>query len=402
MQLASLAVRNVFRNKRRTWLTATVIAFGVAGMVVLSGFLTGEINTMLDNSIRTQSGHLQVHAPGYAKEARSLPLDIALNQPHALVEKIQQMPEVDFITPHINFVGMLSNGDRTLGMKVQAVDPAQEVKLNYLNKKMVDGQYLSGGNQVLVGKKLAKSLKLKTGGTLTLLANTAAGSLNAADLKIAGIFETGSGLDESTVIMPLDGAQTLLNMPDQATDLTVFLKNREDSVNVQKKIAALGSLEAQTWQELGKDILSFVATAKSSQSILSAVVLIIVVFSIINTMSMSVTERTREIGTMMAMGTYQREIITLFLLEGGIMGLLGGAIGTLVGGCGAFYFAKVGIHYAGVQTLDVGFGDVIYGEFSWISLLFHLIFGILIAVFASAYPAWMASRLKPVQALRQT
>ncbi|HBN08777.1 MAG TPA: hypothetical protein DD435_09055, partial [Cyanobacteria bacterium UBA8530] len=401
MQLLRMAVRNVFRNKRRTWLTASVIAVGIAGMGVLSNFYQGEFEQMIDSTIRSQTGHMKVQAPGYAKEARTLPLDLAIDQPMALLEKIEKMPEVDFVAPHIRFGSMLSNGERTLAMRIQAVDPNREALLNYLNQKIVEGKYLTGGNQILVGKKLAKDLKVKTGGTLTLIANTSQGGMNAADLKIAGIFASGSNqFDESTVIIPLDQAQNLLYMQDQATELTVFLKNRTDSALVQQKVEALGRHEVQTWQEMNKDLMGMMKMAKASQGIMSAILFLIAIFSIVNTMTMSVTERTREIGTMMAMGTYRREIVGLFLCEGGVLGTLGAAFGTLLGGCISAYFAIVGVRVSGVQSMNIGLGDVIYSAFNPSTFLTYFLLGVFVTTLAAAYPALLASRLKPVKALR--
>ncbi|MGE5707966.1 MAG: ABC transporter permease [Bacteroidota bacterium] len=411
MQLLRMAIRNVFRNQRRTWLTASVIAIGIAGMGILSSFYQGELEEMMESTIRSQTGHLRVQALGYAKEARTMPLDLALNQPSGLIRQIEQLPGVDFVAPHIRFGSMLSNGERTIALRVQAVDPAREVKLNYLNQKLVEGHYLTGGNQnnqdsqnneILVGKKLAKDLKVKTGSTLTLISNTSQGGMNAMDLKVAGIFASGSnGLDESTVFIPLESAQTLLYMPDQVTDLTVFLKNRADADSVKQKVQALGKHEVQTWQEMNKDLMNMVGMVKSSQGIISAILFIIAIFSIVNTMTMSVTERTREIGAMMAMGTYRREIVGLFLLEGGALGTLGAAIGTLIAMPIAGYFAIHGVRVSGASSMNIGLGDVIYFGFNLSTFAGYFLLGILVTTLASAYPAWMAARLKPVKALRQ-
>ncbi|HEY9766137.1 MAG TPA: FtsX-like permease family protein, partial [Chroococcales cyanobacterium] len=361
----------------------------------------GTNDQLLDNTIRTQTGHVKVQAPGYTEAARTLPLDLAIDKPSALLEKIEKMPEVDFVTPHIQFGGSLSNGVRSLSMMIQAVDPSREALLNHLNKKILAGTYLKGGNQILVGKKLAQELRLKAGDTVSLVATTAQGAMNAADLEITGIFQSGLGLfDETTAVMPFDSAQTLLNMQDQATDLTVYLKSRQDSDLIKRKIDSLGTFEVRTWQVMNQDLTDMMKMKSKSTGIVIGVIMLIAIFSIVNTMLMSVTERIREIGTMLAMGTYQREIVGLFLCEGGVLGVLGGMIGALFGGLLAWYFATAGFNVSSMSSIDLAMGDVLYGSFSWGSIAGSFLFGVLIAVVAAVYPAWMASRLKPIEALR--
>lgn len=402
MQLLHMAVRNVFRNKRRSFLTASVIAFGVTGMIYMTSMLAGSSEQILTNTIRTQTGHVKVTAPGYTEAARTLPVDLALPDPSALTNRIEQLPEVDFVTPHIQFGGTLSNGVRSLSMMVQAVDPQREARTNHLNKKMLEGSYLTSGNQLLIGKKLANDLNLKVGDPISLVATTAQGAMNAADLEIAGIFQSGLGLfDETTVVMPLDSARTLLNMQNQATDLTVYLKNRTDSDAIKGKIESFGNCEVRTWQVMNQDLTDMMKMKSKTSGIALGVLMLIAIFSIVNTMLMSVTERIREIGTLLAMGTYQREIVGLFLCEGGMLGVLGGALGALVGGLLSWHLATVGMNVGSMSgSVDIAMGDVLYGSFNWGSIGSAFLFGVLIAVVAAIYPAWMASRLEPIEALR--
>lgn len=401
MQLLRMAFRNVFRNKRRTWLTASVISVGIIGMITFSSMMDGSSDQTIENTIRLQTGHVKIHAPGYEEQKRTLPLDIAINDPNGITAQIEKMPEVKFVTQHIQFGGMVSNNGRALSLMVQAVEPTRESKLNYLNQKIVEGQYLTGGNQILVGKALADELGIKVGGNLSLVATTAQGAMNAADLEIVGIYNTNfQQFEQNTVIMPLDGAQSLLNMQNQATDLTVFLKNRQDSELVQTKINTLGPLEVQTWQQANADLLGMLKTKTKGTGIMVGILFLIAIFSIINTMLMSVTERTREIGTMMAMGTYRREIIHLFLCEGGVLGILGGTIGVTVGGFFAWYLTNIGIRMAGMNTVNIPIGDVLYGSFSWSTIIQSFLVGVVIATLSAAYPAWMASKMKPIEALR--
>jgi len=410
--LLKIAARNVLRNKRRSAITFVAIGMGLMMIIVFQGVIGGMDKQITDNFIKAQAGHIQIHAQGYAEKARLLPLEYTLSEPEKLAEAVRRIPGVREVAQRIRFAALISSGTESLPVMGLAIQPEEERKVSVVADSMISGSYLdSRPGYVLIGKELAEDLKLQVGQVLILVANTASGAMNAIDPEIKGIFYTGyAQLDSSVIILSLADAQKLLKLTGMVTELVVNLDDidRTDEVVslLQKELTTLLSpspkVEIETWKETGAAIWQVLELRRLILSIISVIVVVIATLGIANTMLMSVFERTREIGTMMAFGMTRKEILALFIFESMLLGAAGGILGAFVGGSLVKYLSIVGISPPGAVSSIIAapLGKVLYAHFSWLWILVFFLLAQFIAVLAALYPAYLASKQEPVEALR--
>jgi putative ABC transport system permease protein len=400
-----LAARNLLRNKRRSAITFIAIGLGLVLVLFFYGFIQGVDKQFTDNFIKAQTGHIQVHARGYQEKARLMPLDIAIKDYQSVVRKLAELPGVKGIYPRLRFPVIISTGSESLGVLGLGFDPQAE-RDGVIATKIVQGEYLSEKpGYALIGAQLAKDLKVGVGDLLTLVATTPKGALNSIDVEIKGIFATGySQIDNSVLALALPDAQKLLRMAGQVTEITLMLNDADQADTVAQMIRERFSddgLEVQTWKELGAAIFELLAARRQLMAVISFVVILIATLGIVNTMLMSVFERVREIGTLMALGMTPGEIRLLFLLESAILGAAGGLMGVGIGGALLKYFSVVGITITQAsQFVNIPIGTTFYAEFSWKTLGMFFVLAQAVAVLAALYPAYIASKQEPVQALR--
>ena len=403
--LIKLAFRNVGRNKRRTLLTASAIGFSV--MIIGFGFcyLSGVIDTIFESYIRLEAGHLKIYAEGYQRKERLLPLDLSVD-----LDKIQTslsgLDGIRMITGRIRFGAMIDAEGRNETAVGMGLDFGGEKNLlrpaDYLKKGRVPDP---DGEVILLGYRLAENLGVGVGDTVTLLSQTAYHSLTAMNFRVSGLFETGfKYVDESTFYVPLRAAQVLLDMAGSVTEVVFLLENRDQSQvlgwSVEERLGST-AYEIVPWQEQG-DLVSAMMTSRSTMFLVYGIILFIAGLTILNTMLMSVLERTREIGMMMAMGMRGREVVRLFFLEALVIGTLGGIVGGVLAGVGAGVTQKTGIALGeAVEGLSLPIGNVIYPQFSLVVLLQAFFFGMVVASLASLYPAFIASRMEVTEVLRR-
>lgn len=401
-----LAIRNVWRNRRRSIITMLAIGMGLMLAIFLRGLLSGLDKQIIDGFIKLQSGHFQLHAKGYSEKVRLLPLDISIENPKDIMDEIIDISEIDGIAPRIRFGGLVSSGINSFGVLGIGIQPSAEEKVSILLQKISQGNKLdSQEGYALIGKKLAEDLNLKVGSMLIIVANTIYGAMNAIELEVKGIIDSGSPqYDASVVFMTIKDAQRLLDMENRVTDLVISIKETNKTDTVLASIAGKLSnyeVEIQSWKEMGENLWRTGRLRDRFFTIVYLVVILVAIMGVINTMLMSVTERTREIGTIMAMGTTQKEVLTLFLLEGLVLGIMGGLLGSLLGGLLVQYFATFGISLKGTTALSqTAVGEAIYAQFSWPQIVTSFIVAQIIAVLSASYPAYIAAKQEPVEALR--
>jgi len=404
--LLKLAARNVLRNKRRSAITLVGTGLGLALLLVVNGFITGSEDQLVNNFIAAEGGHIQINAQGYAAKARFLPIDIAISEPEQLAQQVSKISHVTQVLQRIRFRVLLGTGtDSTPALGV-AIQPEAE-KDGTVAQSIIAGRFIDDQpGYALVGKQVAEDLKLEVGSVVTIVSNTPTGALNADDVEIKGIFYTGfPQYDSGTIIVSMQEAQRLLRLKGKVTelDVTVNEASRTDQVaEVIRQKLGNDSFEVKTWRELGEALWQLLDARRKIFNFISIIVLAIAALGMANTMLMSVFERTREIGTLMALGSTRSEILTLFLLESLLLGVAGGLIGALVGGSVVNYFATVGISFGeGVSSLtSVPVGQKIFARFSLTEVARLFGFVQLLSMLAAFYPAWLASRQEPVAALR--
>ena len=403
---AQMALRSVFRNPRRSLITASATAFGLAAYLFLYGFADGFFEQMIRNSTQQLSGHVQVMQQGHDVDlSPALRIDRTGERMQALAGK----SNVEAAAPRVLSKAMVANPRTSRPVELVGVAPQREQRVTRLADYMVEGHYVQpGGEGMVIGQKLADELGARLGDKLVVTVQQDNGDLASSAYPIAGIYRTGSDLfDSEYVFTGIDRARRLLGFdPDQASRIALRLKDRTLSTPLAQSLnQTLGgdNLVAQDWETLLPVVVQMIDMSQIDFYLILAVVFVVVAIGVMNTMVMSVMERTRELGVMLALGTRAGQVVLTILFEALFLALLGMAAGTVIGTLIVAWFNRTGIDLsaiAGSFEAIPGVTDMIYPvlifDHVWLPSLLLFLCSVLVAL----YPAWRASRLDPVKAIR--
>jgi putative ABC transport system permease protein len=411
--LVKLAFRNVFRNRRRSVITLSAIALGLLSLVITQGMMNGLGKQSELNIINYDTGHLKIYRIGFTDDNAGFDLEKSITEPGEVINALDKLPEVQSATGRIIFPALIISRGESMPAIATGIDLKNDGRVFSLPETVTAGRFLEPGDQgILVGEKLANIFKLKPGDWIILQARTRAEAgeispIQALDLEVIGIISTGNPkIDGLNVFLPLSLTQKSMRMPNMVTDITLrlsslrFLSQVEEEINSR---LAPGEFEVNTWIDLAQSFLSLHRLKKIGSMIFLAIFVTITAVGIVNTMLMASFERTNEIGMMAALGMKAKEVRRLFLLEGGILGAMGSGIGVLVGSILTFLGEVYGLNLTAIYG-DVDLGYPIRGY--WYTdltvglVIGSLLFGIVISVLASYYPAQRAARMEPTDALR--
>ncbi|MEK6376040.1 MAG: FtsX-like permease family protein [Acidobacteriota bacterium] len=396
--LTTIAFRNVFRNRRRSAITLLVIVFGAVGLILFGGYKNRTFYALRESTIRNRLGHLQIYKRGFAGAEAQKPLQYGLENVDELRRAVERDPRVSMTTAQITLMGLVSNGEKSETFMATAVEPEKDRKM--AAQRITAGSDLPSNepDAVIVGRGLAASMHVKPGDYLTLMSTTTSGSLNAMDVRVAGVFMSGvKEYDDRAVKMSLPAAQQLLQTK-KIERLILILHDTGDTAAVHSTLArSLRDVEFKEWSQLASFYHQVVMLYNGIFGFLGIVVFAIVVFSVANTILMSVFERTREIGTLMAIGTPRGTVWRMFLLEGVFIGLLGGVLGLAAGALAAFAINRMDLMLPPPPGYTVGYSLRVMLQTPILVTSFLISF--ITATLSSIVPALKASRLKIVDAL---
>ena len=326
------AALNTLRNRRRSAVTVTIAALGTAAILLAGGFALSTYQALAEASART-TGHLIVARPDQFSRDEETPLQHGLDGVETLKARLLADDAVRQVLPRVEFSGLISNGDKSVVMVAAGIDPDAEFAVKGPFLKMQAGKVLASGQglAVMLGEGLAKSLKASPGSNLTLMASTTEGALNALDVTVAGVFSTGvPDLDKRLVYTDLGTAQKLL-VTQKVSSLGVFLDRMDATAAARARVQALvAPLAVQTWEDQAVFYRSVRDLYNRIFGALGAIIGVIVVFVVTNAMAMAIIERTREIGTLRALGTLPGQLIRSLALEGLLLGGVGALLGALL------------------------------------------------------------------------
>ena len=408
-----MALRNVFRNKTRTLITLAAIAFGSVSIIIAGGFFEDTFLQMREAVIHSQLGHIQIYSKGYNDHGASAPFDYLIEEYEPMIEKLLKFEHIKLVTSRIMFSAMVSTGENSVSVFCQGVEPEGEKILNKIDSleienkgvKIENGSDLSKEDtfSVILGRGLAKNLGLKIGDSIVLLTNTVGGSLNAFDMVIKGVFFTASKeFDDRALRLPIETAKKLLRT-DSVQNLVVLLDKTEQTPSVSNTIKRMIqhdhlNLEMRVWTDLADFYNKTVELYGRQFFILKLIITTIVILSIFNTINMAIWERTREIGTIMAMGYKKVDILKLFLAEGFILGILGAITGIIIGILLAESISFFGIPMPPPPGATVGWTAFI--KVVPELLISSMTISVSASLISSFYPAFKASNLNITDALR--
>ncbi|MFC1516494.1 ABC transporter permease [Thermodesulfobacteriota bacterium] len=407
---AKMAWRNIWRNPRRTLLTISAIAFASMLLVFMLSFQFGSYETMINSSVKIHSGHLQVQAKGYQDKQG---MRLVVPDPESIGAILNRIPEVDAYTYRTKAFSLVSSRERTYGALVVGIDPSLEGDVSTLKSAVRQGSYLveneTESAQALVGRLLARNLRVGPGDELTLLGQGRDGSVAATVVEVIGIY--GSGLDEfdrSSIHIPLKHFQAIYSMQgavhevvavgDSLKQVSGIKKETEAGIKGLKEKAPLVVLD---WEELMPGLRQAIEMDLVSGLIFYLILILVVAFSILNTFLMAIFERTREFGVLMAIGTTPGRLTRILLIESLSMTMIGIAAGIVLGSLVTGYFQVHGIEISGTSELlsHYGISGRIHPKLSLLSMSIGPTLVLFITFMAALYPALKVRGLRPVEAM---
>lgn len=397
-----IAARNLRRNQSRTAVAILTVALGLVAYLLAGGFIEWIFENMRESTIRSQLGHMQIVKPGYFEKGIADPYNYLLdNDPDAEVA-IQRTPHVSSIAKRLAFSGLASAGDLTVNFIAEGIEPMKEALIsNQIHVRSGSNLDNNDDRQALLGEGLAKVLGVKPGDSLVLLVTAANGSPNAVELTVKGVFYTSSKeFDDSALRVPIAVAHRLIRV-QQSTSWVILLDDTQFTIDVVRQLQrklSVTKFEIIPWIELADFYQKTVVLFGKQLDVMKMIIAMIIILTISNTQTMTVLERTTEIGTILAIGLRQSDVLRSFVLEGTMIGILGGIVGIMIGWIAATLLSHIGIPMPPPPGMEVGFTAAII--FTWKLALDAFVIAFLTTVIASILPAWRASRMNVVDALR--
>lgn len=402
LQILRMSFRDLGRNRRRSFFSALAVAVGLALLMLLSSVIQGEMGSALESAIQLQSGHIQIRAASYDENKSSLKWEDLIENPEQVASQISALDQVEAATPRLFSSGFLSTGDESSGVRIYGIDPQSSANDPY-RAGIISGEFLTADDRegLLIGQPAALKLHLQAGDKVSLSVNTSNGDVLEQVFIIRGIYTTNTyGFDGSVVFLPLAKAQAITQTENHASTVFIILKDTALTTAVANSIQAPAGLEVKTWEEMNSLITEFETMANSYIGFFYLIILAITVSVIINTLIMSVYERTREIGILAAIGMRGARIMGLFLSESVLLAIGGVLMGLVLGLFSVYLFNIKGFYIGNMGLNGMLVSDTIRARLTVDNTISVTIMTFIATVLPGLYPAWLASRLEPVAALR--
>ncbi len=398
-----LAIRNISRHRLRSILSIGMISGAIISMIIFRGFSDYSLESLKHIAAENQFGHMQIALKKYWSPGKESRKDRMFNLKDLDTLK-KSNSAIEKISGRLSFFGLVSNGDLSIGAKIIGVDTINEPKFNK-GVKIFSGNFLSGrdAKEVLIGVLLAKQMGVKSGDNITVLTNTIDGVMNAMDLTVSGIYSAGiDEIDSQVIYLPLTVAQNILDTQDIDVAVVRFKELELSEPNFpkisldSKKINS--EFKARTWRDLAVLFRQVDQFYGVQNKIVESILLALMFLGILNTVSMTVIERTGEIGTLRSMGESKNDIVKQFVLESFIISIIGIFIGII----SSLIIIQL-IHAAEIMTEMPGASVPFHIKINFLfsAVLYSSLLAMLTTIIATMIPAMRASKLDIVEALRK-
>lgn len=402
--LAKLAWRNLWRNKLRTSIMLGAIIFGLVGVVAMMAFMTGLINSMVDNAIAWQTSHIQIHNKSYVDDP-----DITqpISNSTELIAELDQQTNIAHYSVRFITNGMVASARSTRGVRINGIDLEQEQNVTPLSQHITQGQWLDeqGRNPILVSEKTAQQLKLKVGSKVVLTFSDFNGDVAGAAFRVRGLFQTPStAFDEGNLYVRRTDLMALAGGIG-AHEIAIVVKDTTQLAQTLNDLSFIAGTQNQvrSWEQVQPMIASMTTSMQTSNNIMLAIFVIAMGFGIVNVMLMSVFERSQELGVLLAVGMQRHKVFLLITLESAFLGICGSFIGIAACIILVALFAHVGIS---LDSLAEGLGTygidtVLYPDVEPSQYVTIFITVLCASILAAFYPARQILKLRPAQAMAE-
>jgi putative ABC transport system permease protein len=401
--ILKLAWRNLWRNRRRSLIVLIAIAIGLISLALTDSIYNGMMIQMFRDQVGSHVGHLQVHRAGFNDNKI---VQSWLPDPARVETLLQADSLVSHFSKRVIAFGIVTSASNSSGISLVGIEPERERLVTTIERSVVAGNYLPDGQRaILVSNRMAEKLNVRIGDKLVVMASALDGSVGTDVFRICGLYETSSSeFDRLFVYVPLQFSQQLLGLDDRVMEIAAVLHNPESASQLQNRLRAeLGSdFEVLSFAELIPLMMQIITIAQQTMVVYYIIIGIATMFGIVNALLMSVFERTRELGILMATGMKNRSIVAMILMEALLLSLLGTVIGLGTGVGISLLLAKSGIHLAAFAEGLTMFGasSTIYPVVSISGIINGVTVVPAIAVISALYPAARAIRLEPVRAIQ--
>jgi ABC-type lipoprotein release transport system permease subunit len=398
-----MAFRNLGRNRRRTFFSILALAMGLALLILMASFIKGEMDNAMDTTIQLQSGHLQIRAQNYDERKTSLKWADLIENPTQVAEQISKLEPVVAASPRLFASGIVASRKQSAGVQIIGIEPDSVTNDPY-RKGLVSGEFLTPDDRegILIGRPLAEKMGVGVGDQINLIANTSNGDVSEQLFTIRGIYSTETRVfDSAIVFLPLQKAQAITRTENHASTIFVLLKDKDQTDAVVNALQT-SSYKILTWTKMNEIIIQTENLSNSYMFLFYLIVLAVTATVVINTLIMAVFERTREIGILAAIGMKSRRIMAIFLAESSILAVGGILLGLILGSLAVAYLERNGIYVGNMAVGGGGFliRDTVYAKFNPDGTIQVSLMAFIVTLLAGLYPAVLAARMEPVEALR--
>ncbi len=400
-----LALRNLFRNTRRTLLTVLLIGFSLAALILTDAITGGMIKVMVESVTHTISGEAQIHRKGFRD---NLDIDLYLENSSVIEDQLSMDERVKAYSPRVIAAGMISSSYNVSGGAIYGVEGDKEAPVSKLKEAIVEGNYLSNNpSEILIGRPMAELLEIDLGDRIVVtLAEADTGELSQALFRVSGVFFFGTReVDENLVFINIDKAREVVNIDNASHEIALLFHETDIAASsTQTLLDELnkGDIEALDWRNLFPEITSVLEMSDFSSVIVGSILFLLASLGVINSMFMSIYERIYEFGVAKAIGTKPGQLLQLVLFEGFLIALMSCIFGIAVGGGIGIYYETRGIPMGDFEFAGVAMNNSIPTVLSIDQFTQFPIYVILLTLTATLYPARFAAKIVPSEALQKS
>jgi ABC-type lipoprotein release transport system permease subunit len=408
--LISLAWKNIWRNKKRSVIILIAIALGLWAGLFASSVMFGAWDSAISSAIDRELSDIQIHSPQFVKEKL---INNTIPHPDKIINILKNDKEIFSFSERVVIEGMVSSPTSSVGVEIMGIDPGKEKNVTSVSSKLLEGNYLEKGppvgrqeirNPILVGEELAKKLGLKLKSKMVLSFQTPDGSIAYAAFRIEGIFKTESStFDKSTVFVRRDNLYSILGTTPFIHEIAIRLNNPQNLETAMNQIQKeLPNLSVQDWKKIAPELDVTYELLVIELYVFLAIILLALLFGVTNTMLMSVIDRIRELGVLLAVGMKRGRIFVMIIYETIMLSLCGGILGMIFGSLTILYFSDKGINLSAFSAAYSAYG-ISTELYPALPISFYPILTVMIiltAIFAAVYPAVKAIKLRPAEAIR--
>ncbi len=407
LDLWKIAIRNLFRNKRRTILISISIAGAVIGLTWMSGWMIGMMREMNEMVIKGGLAHVQITHEKYRDDPG---LQFCIENPDSIIEKIRHIEAIEKISPRISVEGMISSAGNSAGVLLQGIDPEIEGKISLVGEAMTEGALssINDGKNVVLSQSLAEKLNVKLKSKIVIMGSNAFGEVEMESVRVSGIFHTGYGeYDQFFVFLSLPTLQEMFGLENAVTSIAISVNEKSNPTAIRDKIhselhAPRYSLEIVSWIEIAPTMIQMMNEMENMLYAFYSIFYIAMAFGLINTMLMAIFERRRELGVLLAIGMTPRRLKTMIMLESAMITAIAAFLGTVLAIAISEIFIPDGMDLAIYADAleDFGLSTKIPFVYSWGAVLIPFTSAIFFGMIAGFFPARRAAKMNPVESIR--